>query len=249
MTDYDKLAQEYGDYRRPHPEVLSFIEKDIFPNTIVLEVGCGTGNYSAAIQSDTGCVCYGVDPSEGMLSRARLLSDKVAWMSGTAEQLPFENSSIDYLFSVDVIHHVADRRRYFHEAFRVVRPRGKICTVTSSEQTIRRRLLSRYFPETVAIELQRYPPIHDLQAMMQDSGFTQLPDIVVKHKLLLSDSGAYRHKAFSALHLISDVAYQSGISRLEQDLRAGPLRIVSRSVILWGLKPASSTAAGERPAL
>ena len=41
MTDYDKLAQDYAEHRRPHPEVLKFILNDVFPVSIVLEVGCG----------------------------------------------------------------------------------------------------------------------------------------------------------------------------------------------------------------
>src|SRR5580765_704809 len=137
MTDYDKLAKEYGEHRRPHPEVLKSILKDVSPKTTILEVGCGTGNYIAVIQSARDSVCYGVDPSEGMLSRARQQSDKVEWLCGRAEGLPVGDDSVDYLFSVDVIHHVSDRRRYFEEAFRALRARGIICTATDSERIVR----------------------------------------------------------------------------------------------------------------
>ena len=37
----------------------------------VLEVGCGTGNYSAAITSITNCRAWGFDPAAAMAAKAR----------------------------------------------------------------------------------------------------------------------------------------------------------------------------------
>jgi ubiquinone/menaquinone biosynthesis C-methylase UbiE len=237
MTDYDKLAQDYAEHRRPHPEVLKFILNDVFPVSIVLEVGCGTGNYISAIQSARGSVCFGVDPSEGMLSRARKHSDNVTWLTGRAESLPVGDSSVDCVFSVDVIHHVSDRRRYFEEAFRALQAGGIICTATDSERILRNRPLAQYFPETVAVELKRYPAIDELRVLMQNAGFTEVSDCVVEQESLLTDFEAYRHKAFSSLHLISDAAFARGIAKMEQDLHAGPIRVVSRYLLLCGRKP------------
>jgi hypothetical protein len=52
----------------------------------------------------------------------------------------------------------------------------------------------------------------------------------------LSDIQAYRDKAFSALLLISEAAFQRGIERMEQDLSTGPIPCVSRYLLLWGTK-------------
>lgn len=242
MVDYDKLASEYARHRRLHPGVLRDLLStgQITDRSAVCEFGCGTGNYITAIRSATGCACIGLDPSDEMLSHARRQTEHVQWHLGKAEQLSIGRASVDLVFSVDVIHHVTGRLSYFQEAFQVLRSGGRLCTVTDSEAIIRERPLSRYFPETVPVELQRYPAMHDLHALMETTGFTDIVETVVEHEVESPDIQPYRDKAFSALHLISDAAFQRGIDRMERDLQAGSLRLVLRYVLLWGTKPATA---------
>lgn len=239
MLDYDKLAAEYGRHRRIHPGVLREIltTGSITAPSEVCEIGCGTGNYITAIRSATGCCCLGVDPSDEMLTRAKSQSESVEWRKGTGEDLPIARGVMDLVFSVDVIHHVSDRPSFFSHAYQVLKPAGRVCTVTDSEWIIRNRPMSHYFPETVPLELQRYPCIGDLRTLMLEAGFVEIADKVVNHELLLTDAQAYREKAFSALHLISDADFLRGIDRMEHDLKSGPIPIVSRYVLLWGTKP------------
>ena len=147
--DYDRLARDYAQHRRIHPGVLASLltKSHLEPTSTVLEVGCGTGNYINAIQEKTGCRCMGIDPSGQMLSEARRRNPRVPFDLGKAEILAFPDTSIDLVFSVDVIHHVCDRAAYYLEAFRVLKPGGLVCTVTDSEDIIRRRQpLANYFP-------------------------------------------------------------------------------------------------------
>jgi hypothetical protein len=72
---------------------------------------------------------------------------------------------------------------------------------------------------------------------MAEAGFGAVEDTVVEFAYLLSDIQAYRDKAFSSLHLISDRAFRAGIARMEGDLRDGPIPCVSRYLLLWGRKP------------
>lgn len=236
--DYDKLATGYARHRRLYPGVLRDIltTGQISCDSTVCEIGCGTGNYIAAIQAVTGCTCIGVDPSEAMLGHAKQQIGNVQWQLGRAEELPVADASVDLAFSVDVIHHVADLPGYYDEACRILRPGAKICTVTDSEAIIRARPLSRYFPETLPVELNRYPPIDRLRALMQAAGFADVAENVVEHEVA-PDLQPYRDKAFSALHLISDEAFECGIERLQRDLLAGSLRLISRYVLVWGTKP------------
>ena len=177
MLDYDKLAAEYRRHRQIHPDVLREILATgaITARSQVCEVGCGTGNYITAIQSATACGCLGVDPSDEMLSCARAQSKNVEWRKGTGEDLSIPRGVMDLVFSVDVIHHVLDRSSFFSQAFRVLKPAGKACTVTDSEWIIRHRPMSHYFPETVPLELRRYPPIGELRTLMQEAGLWRFP--------------------------------------------------------------------------
>ncbi len=239
MIDYDPIAAAYARHRQVHPGVLqNLVEVSGAGRTArLLEVGCGTGNYIVALQSLLDCACWGIDPSEEMLTRARERSDRVQFQRGSAEHLGLPADSFDLLFSVDVIHHLRDRAAYFRQAHRALSPGGKICTVTDSEWIIRQRQpLAIYFPETVERELARYPRIAQLRALMADVGFEQIEEHSVEFPYQLADAQAYRDKAFSSLHLIPEVAFQRGLARMERDLRQGPIPCVSRYLLLWGVK-------------
>ena len=139
------------------------------------------------------------------------------------------------VFTVDVIHHVSDRPAYLRQAQRVLRPQGRICTATDSEWIIRhRRPLAAYFPETIEVELARYPRIADLRAMMDEAGLREIDEHMVELPYLLTDIQAYREKTFSTLHLIPEQAFQRGIEQMERDLSRGPIPCVSRYTMVWG---------------
>jgi len=160
IIDYDRIAREYSRHRRVHPEVLRRLLFDggLTGDRRVLELGCGTGNYTTAIRKAIGCGCWGIDPSIEMLREATARCPAARFQVGRAEVFGFPAETFDLVFSVDVIHHVEDRPAYFREAHRVLTSGGRLCTVTDSEEIIRTRVpLARYFPETIDVELQRYP--------------------------------------------------------------------------------------------
>jgi SAM-dependent methyltransferase len=239
MIDYDSIAYEYARHRHVHPGVLRDLRSTsgIDSASRVLEVGCGTGNYIAALEKSAGCEGWGIDPAPEMLAQAMARSPNISFERGHSEQLPFLTDFFDLVFSVDVIHHVTDRHAYFAEAHRVVRRGGKVCTVTDSEWIIRHRPpLAIYFPETIEVDLERYPRIPDLRDEMAEAGFKEIGENLVEFPYKLTDTEAYRDKAFSSLHLIADQAFQAGIERLTRDLESGPIPCVSRYVLMWGTK-------------
>ena len=173
--DYDQVADKYAQHRGVVPGVLQGLTSRLGPTSRVLEVGCGTGNYISAIEASVGCSCWGVDPSEQMLRQAAEQSRRVHFQVGRAEQMEFPDGSFDCVFSVDVIHHVQDRAAFFREAWRVLQEGGEVWTVTDSEDIIRRRHpLSTYFPETIDVDLARYPSIAELRRLMEQAGFQQM---------------------------------------------------------------------------
>jgi len=239
MLNYDEMAVEYARHRRVHPEVLRnlIVTGQVGATSRVLEAGCGTGNYLVALEAAVSCSCWGIEPSEGMLSRAKERSSTINFQLGTAGKLDFPPDFFDLVFSVDVIHHVDNCPDYFQEAYRVLSDDGKVCTVTDSEWIIRHRQpLAVYFPETVDVDLRRYPSIPELRDIMEQAGFDQFAEATVAFEYSLADIQAYRDKAFSCLRLIPDAAFQRGIKRMEQSLLVGPIQCVSRYVMLWGTK-------------
>ncbi len=239
MIDYGRLAAEYARHRTVHPEVLKSLAATsaVGRQSRVLDVGCGTGNYIIPLEALTGCAGWGIDPSEQMLARARERSGTVTFLPGRAERIEFPDGFFHLVFSVDVIHHMDDRPAYFAEAHRALGAGGKVCTATDSERIIRgRQPLSRYFPETVDIELRRYPRIAVLRQETAQAGFGEVSEQVIEFDYQLTNAQAYRDKAFSALHLIPDEAFRRGLARMDRDLRSGPISCVSRYLLLWGTK-------------
>jgi demethylmenaquinone methyltransferase/2-methoxy-6-polyprenyl-1,4-benzoquinol methylase len=110
------------------------------PAAKVLDLATGTADLAlhiAARHSDAHIV--GVDPSQGMLEVGRRkveragLTDRVELCMGTAEQLPFEDSSFDGVCIAFGIRNVPDRSRGLREMARVTRPGGRIAILELSE--------------------------------------------------------------------------------------------------------------------
>lgn len=242
MIDYDRIAEEYARHRRIHPGVFrNIVEKGrVGKGATVLDVGCGTGSYLEALVRETDCRGCGVDPSEEMLSWARTRSALLDLKVGRAERLDFPDSIFDLVMSTDVIHHVHQAGgcpAYLREAARVLKPGGKVCTVTDSEWVIlHRKPLTYYFPETVEKELRRYPGMDVLEAMMESAGFQRIEEDLEEHRYGLTSIRAYRDKAFSSLHTIPEDAWERGIRRMEEDLEKGPIECVAYYTVLWGTK-------------
>jgi len=101
------------------------------PGQRVLDVATGTGLVARAL-ARRGCEIVGVDQSEQMLGRARDqlaktldLADRISFVRGEAEQLPFPTASFDALTFTYLLRYV-DRAATMAELTRVVKPGGRI---------------------------------------------------------------------------------------------------------------------------
>jgi ubiquinone/menaquinone biosynthesis C-methylase UbiE len=233
-VDYDTLAGPYAAHRRADKAVVAALRAGVEEAARVVEVGCGTGDHIGALHVATGCLAVGVDPSEEMLAVARARYEGVAFERGSAKRLPLPDASTELVFSVDVVHHLDDVSAACAEAFRVVTPGGHACTVTEDEAAIRARLHSRYFPETVAVELARYPTLAAVRAALTAAGFVDICEQRTESPYLVENARAYAEKAFSSLHLIGEDAHRRGLERLERDV---PVAGVWRAVLVWARKP------------
>lgn len=240
--DFNVFADEYARYRKIDPPVLEdlLLTGKVYEDSVVLEVGCGTGNYLTEIAARTHAACYGLDPAEKMLAQARVnpRTNGIQWVAGFARHLQFPEGMFDLVYTVDVSHHIQHRQAYFQEAMRVLKPGGKICTVTDSEWIItHREPLATYFPATIAVNLARYPTVAELLEGKQKAGFIHLEEKMADYPYVLYNAEGYRRKAFSSLHLIDEAAFQQGLRHLENDLAAGPMLCHSYYLLIWGEKP------------
>jgi len=100
---------------------------------VVLDLGSGGGVdvlLSARRVGPTG-KAYGLDMTDEMLALARENQrkagvDNVEFLKGEIEAIPLPDSSVDVIISNCVINLSADKDRVFAEAFRVLRPGGRL---------------------------------------------------------------------------------------------------------------------------
>ncbi|MHC1781140.1 MAG: class I SAM-dependent methyltransferase [Anaerolineaceae bacterium] len=238
--DYNKIAQVYDDVRSGDVELINaFLARAaLTPKTMVLDIGCGTGNYTHLFQKLTGCPTFGVDPSDGMLEKARAKGSEVVFKQGQGGKIPFEDASFDFIFMTDVIHHIPDIGQLFAEIRRVLRPGGKTCVVTQSHAQIEKRPIVRFFPGTAAADKARYPDIPEIQAAAGNNGLqvTMIETLGEDEKIELGADfqKLVEKKGFSMLHLIGEEEYERGLAALREELAKGPLPCrAAGSTLVW----------------
>jgi arsenite methyltransferase len=103
------------------------------PGETVLDLGSGGGLdclYAAKMVGQSGRV-IGVDMTPDMIALANANARKVSatnveFRQGELENLPVEDASVDVIISNCVVNLAPDKDRVFQEAFRVLRPGGRV---------------------------------------------------------------------------------------------------------------------------
>ena len=174
VADYDRIAHGYDHrytflrYDGVRETIENFLGADR-PRT--LEVGCGTGHWLRAM-ADRASLVVGMDSSAGMLAKAKAAAPAERVVRGRAEELPWPDAAFDRIVCVNALHHFTDRVRFFAEARRVVRPGGGVLTVCKDPHAERDDWwVYDYFPETVAIDRQRFAPVRILRGELARAGF------------------------------------------------------------------------------
>jgi demethylmenaquinone methyltransferase/2-methoxy-6-polyprenyl-1,4-benzoquinol methylase len=169
-------------------------------NSVLLDIACGTGDFSIAANKTGITNIFGADLSINML---RLFDKKVKWINGktaqcVAEYLPFKDHSFTNITVAFGVRNFYDITKGFSSFYRVLRPNGKVTILEfrlPANRLIRNfyllyfnrvlpfigRLISKdreaytYLPESV----DEFDKKVDLVKLFQEAGFNS----VRKHSL------------------------------------------------------------------
>ena len=188
---FDKKAQEYG-YSADdiaavpdganlglgcgNPQAIAAMQ----PGEVVVDLGSGAGFdclLAARQVGSTGRV-IGVDMTHEMLARARENAAKVGasnveFRLGEIEHLPIADNTADVILSNCVINLVPDKAQVFREAFRVLKPGGRVAV----SDVVNIRTLPAELATDKALVcgcVAGAAPSTDVEAWLQAAGFREV---------------------------------------------------------------------------
>jgi predicted TPR repeat methyltransferase len=159
----------------------------------------------------------GFDLSEPMLAEARSRSSAVRFVQADAsEKFPCDDGECSLVFAVDVVHHLSSLAKFFQESRRTLGPTGHLMIVTDSEETMRERSLTRFFPEILTLEQKRYPEPDRLRAAARAAGLELQDQEHAVGDIPLTDTfiRQLEAKCSSAMRLLPAHVHAAGMDRV-----------------------------------
>jgi len=232
-ADYSEIAPVYDQARRADkPHLEWWFERlaeagGLGPGKRLVDLGCGTGRFTIPLVEQTRCGAVGLDSSSAMLARARA-NDRaglVRWVRGDVEQPGVADDSFDCALMSLMMHHVYDHLTTFRAVFRMLRPGGVLLIRQGTLEQILNDAMHRFFPETVGVDLARTPLRIQIEQWLAQAGFDQVEVDLIKQQSAASNEQVLAElqlRVCSALRLISDDAFYSGLRRAEAFVREHP---------------------------
>ena len=155
QSHFSEIAAQYRGLRITDPDPILSIKarlRDSPSRIIAADIGCGGGRYDLELfhYLDERLFLYCVDSNrqmldevDGYLSRHGIRDFKIK--QSLDRQLPFEDASLDCLFTFNAIQHFT-LPRFLKETERVVKDEGRLFIYTRLRSQNRRNIWGQHFP-------------------------------------------------------------------------------------------------------
>jgi SAM-dependent methyltransferase len=197
------------------------------PNTI-LDLGSGTGRFSAALADAFDADVIAVEPSAGMREQAsKKPHPRVHVLAGSAEDIPMQDASADAAWLSNVIHHFDDIAKAARELRRVVQDDAPVLIRGAFGGRGPIPTLYRFFP-TSKSAVDSFPTVPEVIEVLEQAGFSRVSIERVEQLLAykLADMvDRVRQRADTALEKLSDEDFAKGLAELERaaETETGPV--------------------------
>ena len=193
----------------------------------VLDLGSGTGRFSAALAGEFGGPVHAVEPSAKMrgAAMARHAHPAVTVLAGAAERIPLPRGSCDLALLFLSWHHVADPGRGAAELARVVRPGGIVLLRGAFGDRLPDQGWYRFFPEARAVEERIFPPLAVTTATFARAGFDEvaLERVTLRRVEPMAEwASRLRQRAISTFEHLTAEQTAAGFARLDAEVAANP---------------------------
>ena len=132
-STYENSWLQRAFFDQTHKAALALAASIVHQPESVLDVGCGTGRLlRRAYRYWPEAQLIGVDPAQGMIEQAKLLTPNATFYTAMAETLPLQDNSVDLAISTISFHHWQNQAAGIREITRVLRPGGYFMLVDVS---------------------------------------------------------------------------------------------------------------------
>lgn len=154
---------------------------DIRGDDTVVEVGSGRGVGAGLVAKEfKPKTLIGVDFCKEQVARAAKINavaveqGKIKFTEGDAQDLPFEDGSIDRVYSVEAAQHFPSAAKFVQESSRVLKSQGKLCVAAFFGCHDMAKAKVAPLVQTVDAEIDRLPSIESIKTAMQAADFTDI---------------------------------------------------------------------------
>ncbi|SHK25318.1 class I SAM-dependent methyltransferase [Paramaledivibacter caminithermalis] len=180
MTFFNKEADSYDEwYETKFGNFIDTVETNLAFKLFkpekgmkILDIGCGTGNFSIKL-AQKGCKVVGIDISQEMLKKARQKAKKkdldIEFYEMDVYDLDFQDETFDAIFSMAAFEFIKEPLKALDEIFRVAKDNAQVLIGTINKDSKWGDLyLSEEFQKNTVFRYADFKTLDDLKQLKSD---------------------------------------------------------------------------------
>lgn len=175
----ESFSKNYDNTRKASTSVINFITQEISSSKkVVIDIGCGTGNYTIPFLKMGFEQIYGVDTCKYMLQVAKNKTNEsnVRWIKGDGREIDLD-LKCDLIISICSLHYIKgheQQKLLFSNMFNLLEEGGKMIFESEFIETLDSFWLFNYFPSLSTIYKESCYDIEFYKSILTTIGFKKV---------------------------------------------------------------------------